>query len=499
MSMDKKRTRSFPFKKILMILSLMLSIIISVVISVVLYNNSRTYINEKMNFINNAKMLQTASELDDSFTQINKIETYMQNSSQLIHLLKSYEKPDTSIFEKVQTLTNITQFLANIRQYNDIIEGIVIITPYKQYDSGNMFFSYGLYKKLILEEYTGIYFRYPKAGLTNQSPVPYESKAIESLDSQTYFEFCLYDDSIFYGKVFIFIKNSIIQKPDNMDCILLLDNFSNVVYKGRLYDSLNLELIKSSIIEDKKSNLQYSDKKSKIYYKNLSFNNWSLLYLVNLDSYVKQINTLLKYAAISFFFSFVISFFFSGFASVRILHPIFKLSSLMKRYRAGKSEAAYFHIPLKKSRLSLQEKFFIYMLITILVPLLVYVSIFYVQSSNIMQDQFSGAFTVLFNRTADNVTTYLNKKQTVLQQIIYNPIVQAQVTKGGANDNSEIADIIEQNIYLGLGRDIFSLYDTNGKLLFSNKFRQKEQLGSNANNAGSSSRKVSWSCPGYAV
>lgn len=467
--------KSISFKKLLITISLTTTLFLLLVVSTVLYNNTSSYITQKMDAIDTNKLNQIVSGIDSRITQINNISTYLQNNKQLIDLINRLESPDTSMYEKGRIYMDIQLFLSNIMQYNSMIRSINIITESSQYDSGGVILSSSLIDNIDKSVSRDINFRYPS---NNLKSFP-DYNIIETLDTCTYFNFSLYDSNGCYGQAFIILKyNYITGCTDNVDNILILDGTMNEVFKGKMFDDIHMDSLLQSISDNGSNKVIASYKQNKVYRKDLSSYGWSVLYLSEIDKYTNKYTTLRILVAACFLICTVVSFAVSGIISKKVLKPMVWLSSTIKKYKVDSYDHDSIDEENSKSTFSLREKIFYYLIITILLPVTSFVAIFYFKSNIIMREELSQSYMTVFEKKVDYLTDYMQKKQIILQGIAYDSSVQNYITRYPKPDANLVYDMIEQNIYLGLDRDAVSIYDSSNNLLITNQFRLKENMDS---------------------
>ncbi|HHV96709.1 MAG TPA: histidine kinase [Clostridiaceae bacterium] len=469
--------KKIKLKRFLIIVSLSLVIFILFIVSSLLYYSSKNYIEEKMDSINMTKMNQAASDIEDVFRQVEKIATYIKNNKQLMNYIETCEDENVNIVEKVRANNNISIFLANIINSNPNIKSINIVTKKHSYNKGGYILG-SVLEASLSEQYIGeIKFNYPQEIIYVKDIDNNDSNIIESLDNKLYYSFSISDISRVYGNVYIFLENDfLVRNLNDIENIALLDSSLKTVYIGSLFKDININIddIKNfMLINNISKKFLLTDNKIEIYFKELGYNDWLLLYLVDMNEYVKKFKTLLKFTIVSFLLSFSASLLFSGYISSHILNPLSALTKLIKDYRLGKTEHFYFDAS-KKVRLSFREKIFYYFIATILIPIFIFSIIFYYQSRNIISEQITRSYLTVFNKTADNIINYLERKYSIMRSIIYDPLLQSYLT--GENEEVTVESIYEiflGSSYLGLDRDYINIYDIGGNLLISNKFPNK--------------------------
>lgn len=483
--MNVRTGRRFRIKlqHLLIVLSLaVVGVSLSITVTV-LYSGVRMLISEKLDAIHKAEFTQIAAGIDDFYDSTGKITAYLQNNKQLIEMIHELEYESNSPFRQSTLTTEINRYLTNLTVYHEAIKGINIVTPTSQYYSRHVLFNQPLEKALASLQVEGIVFYYPQR--LNGSDMPVHSSP--NMDEESYYVTSLCESGRCYGNVFVLLKERpLVNNADKSNDIMIVDDLGHVLYQGASFSRADADaasLGKPGGIDGDIGKLNQPIRSHTVYVKTIKFHNWKVYYRVENQVYARQTLLLFALSISSFLVCLIISFLLAKWISRRIILPVRRLTSYIKRYHVGDAADADTDSLRRRRQMTLREKLFYYFILTIIVPVGGFIGMFHWMSSSMLSEQIMDTYEKVFEKTAENVAEYMDHKNKLLLGQSYNTYVQhyLQEKAGSAPDVHEgterqaIHDMMEQYMYLGTEGD-FSLYDTSGRLLLSSRFRQQEQL-----------------------
>lgn len=154
--------------KELIILFLFILIPLIIISSLFLINSNTKLINETLKSINEKNQL-FADDLDEEFNKINKSSSTVTVHSKVRKL--SYINKQMSNYEKSLAVSQIREYITNIKDSSELISNIKVYIPseLKVYNTEN--FKAGSFQKITIEDYSNII----AAKNSNSSPIYYDS------------------------------------------------------------------------------------------------------------------------------------------------------------------------------------------------------------------------------------------------------------------------------------------------------------------------------------
>lgn len=457
--MDRSEYKiKFSLHSVLFILSITGVIFSLVVISVLLHYMTGARINDWLNVVNETKFNQVASDLEYFFDSTAKSVDYLQNNKQLLTNIRIVNNNETPPFERYRLLSEIDQILLNIQAYNEHIKSINIVTDKLQYYVGGYLYNYkknknyGLVDSVRLQYSDSLF----KAKLPEGDNLFYRSP-----DQQVYYYTVLEESGQPFGELYVFLHDDkFANRLPGLANVRIVDDKGRTVFKG-----------------EHSKDTDNPAKSDEILNKQLSFHNWTVMYHVDIEIYREQSELLRQSAYLALVICLLVTLFLSGYLSKQILLPAVRLISLLKLYNFGNGHIAD-AVKTRKSarmRLTLREKVFYYLIVTILLPVCCFVAIFFLQSNKIIQHNMKDSYSQMFQKTAGDVNSFMEKKEKLLMGLSFSNAVQNAINNHIYHAES-IGDTVEQFIYLGLHNDKFSLYGSDNHLIFSSGFRQAQSI-----------------------
>lgn len=466
------------------------------IVSIFLYTVTVREIENRIENINRIKFNQVAADIDGELDQLDKLAEYIKNNQRLMNYIEEIESKPTDAYTSHKISVKISNLLFNIKEYMDSIKSINVITDKAQYNGGNILFNYHLLQKYSSSRTDTISIISPQTLHPRDGQDLHYKTTADMLDDHYYFSFSLSNGEKHYGNVYI-ILNDILSKSRfaNYNNIILVDNNKNILWNRQKNPNFNSKTLVDRINLEDEGEVFYNDLNSKIYAKRLAFKNWHVIFVSEKEIMSTQLKLLRNLVITAFVLSLSIGLIFSKSISRKILYPVTKLMRLMRNYTDNTVSG---NITKKKNRFSLREKLFLYFMLSILIPVLLFTIIYYYQSNKIIKEQVINSYHTLFEKAVFNVNEYISRKQMIIQRIVFDSSVVDYVRFHETMKDKGmdvILEIFEENKFLGLDRDVISIFNLkDNKLLISNRLDHQEYLNEDyyANVLNTNSRMI-WS------
>lgn len=118
---------------------------------------------------------------------------------------------------------------------------------------------------------------------------------------------------------------------------------------------------------------------------------------------------------------------------------------------------------------SLHEKVFLYLFVTVFMPVVVLTLAFSFGASHIRQEHLMDAHTAMVQNMANTFDRHLSRKETVLERIVYDAAIADAVRAPGEEGHADLLmQAIRENAYFNIDDSRLDVYDAEGALLYSN-------------------------------
>jgi two-component system sensor histidine kinase YesM len=492
--------RKIKLRSFLMILSNLISIVVIIIFSMLLYLSVSEYIHNNTDAINRSKFEYMLSVIERNYNEIINISNYIRSNKNLKTSILVFNDEKTLINNKLKALKYITNFLVGVKSQNRHIKSINIISrnnssgviTEKRFYTLDYLISMGISKKLLKEEIDKILFCYP-AWDDISSKVSVDDYLIKDMEKEIYVKFSFPGGNAHdasgnikvskdYGNVYIFLNNNFFREiTAGRENLLILDSENKIIYNGMKKNNPNMKT--GNIVDDLTASrlknvrdLPSYNKDMGLYSKSLD-NGWTLLYYFDKYGFFEKQERLKVVIFLLLAISFLCSFFLSNSLSKKILRPIKKLADFMSNYeyKGEKLEKCSPNQPGRK--VTLRERIFCYFLLTIMLPVLLFMMLFNFRAIDLTNKEISAQFLNTFDKTGKYIDEYFGKKLMAFHNIIYDISMQEFIFNKKYNietnsnyykDINIIAEILRSYKYLRLENNEIRFYDNN-KLVFSNQ------------------------------
>ena len=459
------------FKKYLIMVSMIAVSIVLFSVGLVFYTRTIRYIDEKLDLMEKNRFYRLYSDIDESINSINRVIEYLENSEILLSYLKTAENEKDNIYRQGVAIDNISKLLTNTKEYSTLAKQIFIITNKGEYSNySTQMFNFKTLEKIRDSEFKDMmFFNY---GTNKYYGI--ELRGTPLLDENMFFISNLKKDRGYNGKVFAIVDESFLYDTKRFyGDFHIIDQSGDYIWPAiNSYDSSKQikEQVLKNVTASGMGESSFRVQGTKITAKKLNSYNWVLIYSTDNSIIRQQRNNIIFYMLLSFFISVLFAYIFSRLISYRILQPINILTSITKDYDGKNNFNRYDNTNAKG--ISMRDSLFLYFFISILIPVIVFIVMFNATSLRITEEHTLDYYSTVFDKTADRINKYMERKLKAMQRITYSISMQKNAT-GSENtvfEADKIFNIINEDSVLGHERDIISIYNKAGGLLFTNYY-----------------------------
>ncbi|ULL14956.1 sensor histidine kinase [Paenibacillus sp. H1-7] len=456
------RLRNISFRNFLMLFSIGAMLILLLPLSSILFFKVKHFIEEKKQFIVSTRMNQIAFEIHSSLSSLHDMLNDLKSNERLVGYVHSLGNSDTNALDKYRLSLDFEKYLHNLRQENAFIDNILVVTPQSQFSSDHAYLDFelnGIQAGGELEQES--HFVLP--GKASGSIVPPKgaepskvySDAMKALDKRMFFAANIESgDGSDAGVIVIMLDPGYFkEKVPYNESIMLLDANRHLIYSGGPSQAKGTEEHETTI----------------------PFNDFRLVYVDQMDLYHEQLVLIIRLTAVTCLLAIAVAFVSSRIISSKVLYPVYKLIKLFRTYDIAKEKLNYYReLQAHNSRFNLRDRFLFYFITTILLPLLVYMAVFYWKSSQIVADDLNKSHYSLFEKTHSLMEHDINQIEVLMARISLDKAVQEDILANHAIKLEQ--ELLNENHFLGLDRNRISIYDPSNTLIFSNRYKQAKEM-----------------------
>ncbi|EKN65191.1 hypothetical protein BABA_21141 [Neobacillus bataviensis LMG 21833] len=478
----KKTMGNLPFHTFLLRFSLITVFVFLLLLSSLYYMKIKNFIEEKKETSVQLRMDQISTELQTEFNNIYDTVNNLKTNEIVIRYLDELGDNNLSPSEKYKQLSNLEEYLYTIRQNNKLIDNILIVTPETQFSSDMKYIDYQ-YNGMKLNNEAERQYHFVSIGEANRKiEIPsisggqaVEASGSKDLNNSMFFGVnILSADGVNKGVILIFIN------PKNLDDYIfyadhigLFDQNGRLFFKGdKAVDNLPAKLKK---LPSSKKGLQGTYENTGIYHSSIPYYNFQLVYVEKLSFYKKQMALMWKMLVATFLFSALIAYIFSRIVGRKVLQPLDRLIESIKGYEESRNYSSLFQ--QKKNRVmkvSLRERFFFYFVITVLLPLVIFMVMLYGQTSKIISSDLQESYRASHEKMARLMNNEINQRVLLLTRIAYNNNVLHSMMEEDAESIGH--ELLNKKQYLELRRQTVKIYNLEGKPIYTNGYSENKQM-----------------------
>ncbi|WP_168120872.1 sensor histidine kinase [Paenibacillus sp. HB172176] len=462
---DAAKRKTIKLNRFLMLFSLSAVFLMIFATGCLLYVKTERYIGAITEQMQDMQMNQNAADVRKQFEDVYQIMDSLSHSSTLIETLAKLGGGQTTSYEKVLQSRNLESSLFNLNKGNDLIDSIVVWTGDGEYSSKSDYASYYFEGyRLSLEQFgEGIQFIAENRTFDDLYPGHINDEALSQLladwNRSSYFLCPVEGPEGVLGVLRMSLRlDALLDILPYGDSLSLFDADGKLLFSGPRAVS-RIDTGGASVREIGFQGIQVA-----LAFENQRFRNTQLLSLVG-----NMLIILTVSAALAFFLSQAIS--------RKALFPLHSLVQWIGRHRSLEDR----WMPKEdkggdRRKLTMRDRFLIYFLLTILLPVTVFVTMTYMNSSRIMTRELEESFSVLFTKTAHRIERFVDQKESAMARAAYDPFTVSYVSDSGGARRDEMDQFLFDTTFPTLSEDAVGLYSIRNELIYSNRFKQAPQI-----------------------
>ncbi len=461
------KRKKIKLNSFLMLFSLSVVTILTLSIGSMLYLKTERYIEEKTDLMQSMQMNQTVKDVRKQFEDIYQTMDSLRNTSTFIRTVDRLQQKQTASYEKVVLSQKLESSLFNLNKGNNLIDNITVWTEDEQYSSTTEYASYYFQgHRLPLSVFgSGIQF------ISKNQTYTALNLGVANTNKKALYR--LFDD---WNRSSYFLCP--IMGVDGILGVLKLDlnieEFQNILPYGNWLAILDAN--EEVLYRGSAARVEFKERDR--FYREIGFNGIHIaLNIEETGFHQKQLRSLAIYSIVTLGVSAMLAFSLSQLIGRKAMFPLHSLVKSIGRQRslnisgepAGEQQN-------KRRSLTMRDRFFIYFLSTVLLPVFMFVTIFYVNSSQIIAQELEETFKVLFDKTAHRVELFVNHKETAMARLAYDAFVVSYVFQPSNEQKQDMDQLIFDSSFPALSEDALGIYGADNRLIYSNRFKHAVQL-----------------------
>jgi len=472
MKIMKKKIK---LKTFLMLISNLIAVIFLLILAIRFYSTAENFIISRKYQIELGNYNHIKLGIDKNINDIQNIAASIINDNKLIEWINENENENfpTTINRKKVIEENVQDLLSYKKETNDTIKCIIVNTDKSQYSSVPVFLLSSKIKESVFNKNYDFDIRFYNGRKLSYNKVNSEG-VINNLENEMYFKCSLQKNNINYGDVYIILKDDFFQR--------LVDYYEDVFILDKNYSFISSDTNRYQIDNNQIKYYNYSDtnfykeEHYNAYTGSVKFNNWKVIYLADNVAFKNQLTSIKIFILITLAISLFVSIIFSNYISVIVLKPMKTFIRIFKKYNLDGVKLSNNSYKKNKYRISLREKVFYYLLVTVIIPISIFSTLSYIKLNDITLTNIANEYELSFEKTAERISDYFSKKILIFSRLIYGNSAQEYWDSQKEEYAQLFYEDIKLNIYLGLEEDGISIYNNDNNILASNYFSSEASI-----------------------
>lgn len=443
--------RKVSYAKLIIWITILFSLLVTSVTGIVFYRSINAYSRQKNTDIATTLIVQAAQRVDGQLSQVESAVAAVQTHGELLTLVDQLRNP-RSTYQRMSARLGIHQILTHVRAKAEMTHAFYLALESDTfsigYSAGQMLGDWDALKdapalRPVWEEAGRIFM------LSADQLWP-DGRADDLLYAS-----CLVRGDVPYGLLLVSVKE------EWLPPLLMREGFA-LAREGRvLYNDTGLA--DSMLLEAVAQPERHRD----IFTQALPRNGLTLLF-AQASVEGGELARVSNYIIVFFCLNVLLMLILARHAMQRICAPIDSLSRMVSDYNLGAAATGPAYTPSEHR--SLRELVLRNTLLVVLPPLILFVGLYFVSSMRGVQDNLQTARMETIERTATDLQTYFQDKQSLVRNIALDEQVQRFLVDDSADERA-MEERVALYIKLANASDNVRLYDVNQQLRYASGLR----------------------------
>ncbi|HEY5586743.1 MAG TPA: histidine kinase [Ruminiclostridium sp.] len=435
----------------------------------IFYNNIINYLEDKGTDIQSSNLKQLTRKVNFHFSIVENIAKITMNSDALKKELTEYLASNKNIYERGLIKSRILSRLQSMKSTNTDIESITLITLDTAFSIGQDI-PLGIGTPDITNTNFGVDL------LKNKDKPVFLSLENDLLTDKTtffnkgsnFFVGSMFNEEKLVGLVFVKTNNKWINNTLNSNDKCAVIKNGNIVWKSPDFDGKIISSVIGGIDNKDKGILNVNaPKKERVFFEKLSTDEVYLLLEEDIQDTTNKLKSVRYYMFWSLLLSLFISIVLARILVGKIIGPFYKLIRNVTSYK-NNVEPQEEMKSFKKLSLSMRERIIFHLILSVGIPIIVFVLFYYISSSNIIKERIILSNENVFNQSAENIGIFFERKLELFKTISQDYTIQGMLAEGNnMNNNTEYKKIINGFFSMWNSFENLSIYDSDKNMVYS--------------------------------
>ncbi|MBO9607899.1 MAG: histidine kinase [Paenibacillaceae bacterium] len=474
--------RTVKFTRFLMLFSLTAVLLLLCIVGAVLYGKTKSFIDGKKDDIVTMQIGQAVTDVKRQFEDVRQAIDGLRNNESFLDTVKQLSGKQTDSYREVVLSQTLESSLFNIKIDNDFIDSVVVLAGAEQYSSRQSYLE-GMeaYASQLFREAEPIRFvppgqTYRMLGIERawlaESP---QRLSLDRMNETAYIASRLEADGL-AGVILVFLDPANLRKLiPYAESLAVLTEGSDVMYRGSGVPSGLLADIKPQTAE---GDAVLHAQGRRYHVREIGFFGVRIVFAeAGSGFHERQLALIGLYAAAILLGCALLSLLLTRLLGGSMLLPLHRLIRWIGRYdqlddrMQPEGGAAG-----RDSRMTMRDRLFVYFILTIMLPIVLFVVLFYVQSSRVVSRELKETYAAAFDKVVHRIELFVGQRETMLARFAFDSWTADFVQQADEKKRQELDQLVLTQKPSMLTQDMLSVYDADNRLVYANRSKLNTRL-----------------------
>ena len=485
--------------------SIALNVVFLTITGLVILNLAEDMITDSVNANVSAQITHLTGNLNKELNKLKNTTSYIAQDRDLISSMLVFYENGTTTYQKINAKSKVETDLQSLVDNNQYIKSVVIITDKMIYSTDRISFIGVDYEDMLRE--LDKYGQSPSQesvmliGVTDHSELEKYLAIQDSRNVYTSFKsfdcsptlVCRIDDnSSLKGYVYLTLDEELLSGLEKSDINALVVNDDNQVvwFNDQIYPVTDLvtEHIDQYFKNGQTGSFRTQSDTYSVYGVQSYLPEWKVIFLSNQRQIIESMRRIHIIIAVAFVISLLGSCLLSKLALRYVFRSISQLNEKMKRYKNGNEDA--FAGSMVDSRFTLREKIITYFCVSVIIPNLIFMGLFYFSTANELETKIDTLAENTYSMAKHDIEAYLSDQENAIKAILFNPDFHDSV-QDEDTDPVKLRETIKKMMVLYHHVYIY-IMDSRGHTLYQNIWIEDPGMGDTENTADLTLSNTGW-------
>lgn len=417
------------------------------------------------------KVNQVSTDIENRFNHLHQMISSLKTNELIVSHLNNLSNQELTPTTHYNLSKELERYLYSIRLENSMINNILIVTPDTQYSSNHSYLNFD-YNGLQLSPQISNQYNFISIGQAQENiffsdPPFYGDKSNDvpdQLNSGVFFGANIEDTKGEMEASILFLLDlpSFLNQMFYSEQFIIFDQYDQVLFQGTEQELSLTRYLEQ--INQSDEGIVFTNTNLEIHHKRIPIYNLKLVFVEDMSQYQVQQKYIWRAIIISLIVAMTTIYIIAKRLSTKTLRPLYHFLDDLNRENIIELR----HIKARRSskKFSLRERLFIYFLLTILIPTVLFVILFFGLSSDVVFNDIQANDYLIHEEKGVEINRLMEQSKLTLIKFALDTQLQQHILN---DDSEQIMNVVmTDNKYQLKNHETLHLYNHDQQLLYSN-------------------------------